>query len=219
MAVRRTASQDRGRETQERVLHGAAEVFGRAGYGVASLRLISEASGVPMGTINFHFGSKDQIALAIIQEQHNRAIALAEQVESRFDTAIERLIHLAYEVAVQLQEDRIVQAGIELSMQVGDFIVPTVDSYDGWSAAIARQLAQGLENGELVSELDAAALAETYLACFTGVQILSRVRTDRADLLAAVRKLWLVIAGGLVAPDRRDFTRQTLDAVFGTDGA
>ena len=181
------------------------------------MRTISEACGLSIGTINFHFGSKAQIALSIIQEQHNRAIALAHSVESAYESAIERLIHLAHDVAVQLQQDRVVQAGIELSLQIDDFIGPTTESYDGWSTAIAEQLALGLETGELVSDLDAVALAETYLGCFTGVQILSRVRTNRDDLLKAVRNLWLVIMAGLIAPEHRAFARQVLDETFSAE--
>lgn len=73
--TRRTASQDRGRKTQSQIIEGASAVFEEQEYSAASLEDIKEASGVSQGSMYFHFKSKEQIALAIIQEQHNRIYA------------------------------------------------------------------------------------------------------------------------------------------------
>lgn len=213
-ASRRVASQDRGRKTQLRVLEGAAVVFSEAGYGAASLRQISNASGVSLGAINFHFGSKEQIALAVIQEQHRRAISLSQRTVGLHDSTIERLIRLSRAAAEQLMTDRVVQAGVELSMQVGDFVDPTARSYDGWSRELCAQMQRGLDSGELESELDATRLAETCLACFTGVQLLSRVRADRRDLLPHLRDLWSLILPGIVPADRVALARTVLSDVL-----
>lgn len=213
-AQRRTASQDRGRETQDRVLEGAARVFSGTGYGTATMRGIAEECGMSLGTINFHFGAKEQIALSIIALQRERSAARAAEVLSSSESVIERLVRFSYAAADQLRSDIIVQAGFELSMQVGDFIDPSARSYSDWSAAIEAMLALGIERGEVRPEIDVSATADTYLGCFTGVQLLSRVRSHREDLFTGVRNLWALILDGVFPADRRDQAQRIIAEVF-----
>ncbi|MBK0421440.1 TetR/AcrR family transcriptional regulator [Leucobacter sp. CSA2] len=213
-AQRRTASQERGRKTQRRVLEGAARVFSTTGYGSAAMRGIAEESGVSLGTINFHFGTKDQIALAIIAEQRARSAARAEEVIASFDTVTERLVQFSIAAADQLRSDPIVQAGFELSVEAGDFIDPSARSYAGWSVAIEAMLHAGIESGEIRPGIDVPAVADTYLACFTGVQLLSRVRSGREDLFTGVRNLWTLIADGLFPEERKDEALRIIAEAF-----
>lgn len=214
-STRRTAIQDRARESQKRVLEGASEAFSRLGYGETSMRTIAEASGMSLGTVNFHFGSKQQIAFSIIEEQHHRAVELIERVDAEFSTAVERLVNLSLAFAKQLQQDRVVQAGFELSLRVGIPVDPALMAHDPWREAISRHLQQGLESGGFVSELTVPQLTNTYLACISGVGIHSRVHTERADLLDAIKQLWVAIIPGLVAPQHIDSARRALDSAFG----
>ena len=47
------------------VLDVAARLFRDRGYGSVSLRKIAEAAGIKAGSIYYHFGSKDEIVVAI----------------------------------------------------------------------------------------------------------------------------------------------------------
>jgi AcrR family transcriptional regulator len=48
------------------VLDVAARLFREQGYGPVSLRKIAEAAGIKAGSIYYHFGSKDEIVVAIL---------------------------------------------------------------------------------------------------------------------------------------------------------
>lgn len=50
------------------ILNVAARLFREQGYGPVSLRKIAEAAGMKAGSIYYHFGSKDEIVLAILDE-------------------------------------------------------------------------------------------------------------------------------------------------------
>ena len=50
------------------ILNVAARLFREQGYGPVSLRKIAEAAGIKAGSIYYHFGSKDEIVLAILDE-------------------------------------------------------------------------------------------------------------------------------------------------------
>lgn len=48
------------------ILDVAAGLFRQHGYGQVSLRMIAEAAGIKAGSIYYHFGSKDEIVVAIL---------------------------------------------------------------------------------------------------------------------------------------------------------
>ena len=64
-----TAPQERAILTREKVIAGAAEVFYRHGFGGATLSDITSAAGVTKGALYFHFPSKEDVALAIIEAE------------------------------------------------------------------------------------------------------------------------------------------------------
>lgn len=61
-----------GTETREIVLHAAAKVFSEKGFNGASLAMISEASGISVGLIIHHFGSKEELHRAVLREVSER---------------------------------------------------------------------------------------------------------------------------------------------------
>jgi AcrR family transcriptional regulator len=65
---------------RERLLRAAADVFDRKGYAVASVREIVERAGFTKPALYYHFGSKEGILVAILEEgacRFERAVARA----------------------------------------------------------------------------------------------------------------------------------------------
>jgi AcrR family transcriptional regulator len=65
---------------RERLLRAAADVFDRKGYAAASVREIVEQAGITKPVLYYHFGSKEGILLAILEEgarQFEQAVARA----------------------------------------------------------------------------------------------------------------------------------------------
>lgn len=63
----------RGHSTIERILAAAAEILGREGLAATKISRISEVSGVSVGSVYHHFGSKDGILTRLIQDFCQRA--------------------------------------------------------------------------------------------------------------------------------------------------
>lgn len=69
-----------GRARQLEILDGAARVFARRGFRGGSLREVAAESGVAHGTIVHHFGTKDNLLIALLE--HRDALGTVE-VEAR----------------------------------------------------------------------------------------------------------------------------------------
>ncbi|MDR6165880.1 TetR/AcrR family transcriptional repressor of uid operon [Microbacterium paludicola] len=213
-AVRRTPQQSRSQETQRAVVEGAANVFDREGYGKASLSMIVEESGISQGSMYFHFKSKEQIALAVINEQHARSLPLLTDAVDTSPGVFDRLVSVSRAMADQLRHDAVVRAGIRLAMEEGALGAPAGNFYLNWVEMTSAMLAPALERGELTSGLSPETLAKTLIGFFTGVQLMSQAMSSRDDLLAGLRDMWLFAVDAMVPPADRDAAVAAVEAAF-----
>lgn len=214
VTTRRTPSQERGHATQSLVLKGAARVFDQMGYGKASLSAIAEASGISQGAMYFHFKSKEQIALAVIHEQHARSMPLVRGLMDEDAWVIEKLIRVSRGMVDQLQHDAIVRAGMRLVLEDSSLMGPASGYYADWISATTELLKPSMLAGDIVTTLTAAELARALIGFFTGVQMTSQALTSRRDLLDAVAQMWKLLIAAIVPTADHQRAVAALQAVF-----
>src|SRR4051812_26084571 len=192
--------QERAQVTRESIVAGAAAVFGRRGYGLASIADIATESGMTKGALYFHFPSKDELARAVIAEQHRRTMAAAAEAIEEGRPGLETMVLLSAVLARQLLPDRVVRGGIRLPTDVSLFAPPVTEPYQDWLSTSEALFRQAVVEGDLRADLDPGMLASVVVPAYTGVQLLPETMTNRADLLDRVRDLWTVLLPGIVPP-------------------
>ncbi|WIB76816.1 ScbR family autoregulator-binding transcription factor [Curtobacterium sp. MCPF17_002] len=188
-------------ERRELILVAAAEEFDRAGFAAATVAGIARAAGVSQGALHFHFPTKLAMALAVIDEQNARTFDVVSHTDTSPTAA---LIAASKSIADLLRTDPIVRAGIRLSLERGEFAAATVSFYEQWIAGIVDVFRLAIASGELRTELSAEQLGATLVPYFTGVQLVSDVRTGRADLYSAVSTMWRVVLSATADPRHRE---------------
>lgn len=81
------ARQD-GMQTRQQLLQAAGEVFAERGYAHATSKEICERANANVAAVNYHFGGKDELYGAVLEEAHSRLIsleALAAAAQSQLD--------------------------------------------------------------------------------------------------------------------------------------
>src|SRR5438445_8836302 len=69
---RRTrAARAQGREARDELLTAALRVFARRGYGQAGVNEIAAEAGYSKGALYWHFASKEEVLLALLEERIN----------------------------------------------------------------------------------------------------------------------------------------------------
>lgn len=63
---------ERGRETRAQLLVAAIEVLREQGYVATSMRAVSDRAGTPLSLVQYHFGSKQGLLVAVMDEMNAR---------------------------------------------------------------------------------------------------------------------------------------------------
>jgi len=196
------AQQERAIETRAAIIRGAASAFEARGYGSTSLAQVSAAAGVTKGALYFHFDSKEALAVAIINAQHEASAAIGRTLLAEGVPGLRALIVMSLELARQLHEDPIVSAGVRLTIEAANFDTPVAGPYLGWIEASEEYLRRGVAEGEISADIDICAMARFLVSAFTGVQVVSDMLTGRDDIEDRLIDMWAVVMPALVPGDR-----------------
>ncbi|WP_195911072.1 ScbR family autoregulator-binding transcription factor [Streptomyces kaniharaensis] len=191
------ARQARALATRQAVLLAAAEVFDERGYAAATMAEILDRAGVTKGALYFHFRSKEELALAVINEGQGAWLATWEPSS---ESAMQTMIDLGYAFAHALLDDPLVRGSIRLTIEHGSFTQPQISAYQGWADVVRELLERAEGAGELHPGIDLTAAAEVITGAVTGIQLSSQVLTARQDLVQRMAHLWTLLLPGLVRP-------------------
>lgn len=193
--------QDRARATRGAIISGAAAVFEEHGYGSASLTQVSEAAQVTKGALYFHFKSKDDLANAVIEEQHRIVVAESENLLAEDRPALPTMILMCRAFGLQLVHEPVVRAGIRLTLEATAFGQPVRGPYEDWIAVMEQLTDRAKAEQQIRSSVDTAAFARYLVASFTGVQMVSGVLTGRADVMQRIEEMWAILLPGIMHED------------------
>ncbi|MFF2272069.1 ScbR family autoregulator-binding transcription factor [Agromyces sp. NPDC058136] len=206
--------QERARVTRERIMIGAADVIRRSGYANATLGEIGDAAGVTKGALYFHFQSKEDIARALVEEQHRITREAAAEILASGGTPVEMMMRLCMDLASRLVDDPIVRAGIRLTTDTSTFETPLQDPYRDWMATFAELAQRAAEQGETTGRIPADKLAQFIIPAFTGVQLVSETFTSRKDLPARVLEMWQILLTAIIPAEHLEASLASAEAIF-----
>lgn len=193
--------QDRAKATREAIIAGAAAVFEENGYGSASLTQVSDAAGVTKGALYFHFASKEDLAKAVIEEQHRIVVAESESILAEQRTALPTMILMCRAFGLKLIHEPVVRAGIRLTLEGSAFGHRVRGPYEDWITTMEQLTDQGKKELQIRASVAPAAFARFLVASFTGVQMVSGVLTERADVMQRIEEMWAILLPGIMHED------------------
>jgi AcrR family transcriptional regulator len=196
------AQQARAVVTRAAIISGAAAVFQQHGYGSTSLADVCTAAGVTKGALYFHFDSKEALALAIIEAQHEASSLIGRDLLDAHTRGLNAMIVMSLEIADQLHNNPVVSAGVRLTLEAANFESPVDAPYLDWMKAAEEFLRRGQVEGDIADTVAVCGAAHFIISAFTGVQVVSDVLTRREDIQQRLVEMWEMLLPGLVPADR-----------------
>ncbi|HEU4326751.1 MAG TPA: TetR/AcrR family transcriptional regulator [Roseiflexaceae bacterium] len=179
----------RERQREERaalILSAAQDVFVEKGYYDASIDEIAARAGVAKGTVYLHFASKEDLLVALVEQQISGFLARVDQVIGEAAPVRVRLEHILLDVYTRMHEKRN-QVLLELhSMGVTRSVIEKRGEFQARIKQVMERIAVLLEEGKRNGELDAAVPTPVMVATF--VTLMSPGGYEQ------------LLAGGLVSP-------------------
>ncbi|MFJ6783807.1 ScbR family autoregulator-binding transcription factor [Streptomyces yangpuensis] len=198
------APQLRAVQTKAAILRAAAEVFDEFGFSGASISKIMKRADVTQGGMYFHFGSKEELAYAVMVGQ-------GEGLEfPAGEDGLQRLVDITLYLAEQLRHNPVLRAGVRLAVEQGEFGLRDDVAYQAWVLEFRQQLRFARAKGELQPDVDDHELAWVLVSSFTGAQLFSQASTGRVDLPQRIASLWRYLLPAVATEDARKGLRLTL---------
>jgi AcrR family transcriptional regulator len=173
-------------QTRRRIVELAAPVFNRQGYVGASMRDLSDATGLEKGGIYNHFGSKEQLALEAYDFAFSQVTEGLARSQDGATDAIDRLQRMIRAFAKFARKPAIsggcpiMNTAIEADDTHPELRGRARASMTLWHRLIGRIVKDGTAAGELAAGTDPYALAALITASLEGGLMLSRLYDDPA---------------------------------------
>lgn len=184
-----TAPTDRGEATRRQILEAASRAFADKGLAGASLNDIIKAAGVTKGGFYFHFPSKEALALAVLRNKQEQWAGRVLSATLRHTSALDQMNAMVDALIDLHEQDPSAQAIGRICQELAEdpAMVPLLSpQFEVWVEMTASLFARGQQEGVVRSDLDPGAMAETAVATFVGLELMSKV--EGKDLRPRVRR-------------------------------
>ncbi|GAA1187055.1 AcrR family transcriptional regulator [Kitasatospora gansuensis] len=192
--------QERAQRTRQLLIEAASASFDQAGFAMTGLNDVIRPTGISKGALYFHFGSKEQLAEAVMAESRAGLREAIRSARHSSDCPLQYLIDLSHGLARRLAEDVVFRAGLRLTDDgaLAEKLRP--NPHPGWALMIRRLLdraaaRQGLRP-EILTDESAALLA----AAGAGVEALARRDPDWLSS-RVISLLWQAVLPALTTPE------------------
>ena len=191
---------DGGEATRLALLESAARLFDEHGYAGTSVSAVVRGAGLTSGALYFHFGGKENLALAVVEEHFAAWPPIIEHVLARPGSALERVVLLSFEVARAFRDDVMVRAGSRLWTERKGINVTMPRPFIGWIETMAGMLARARLEGEIGAGVEPESAASVLVCAFFGTHIVSDALDGRERIEDRVAQLWLHFLPALRPP-------------------
>ncbi|MET7755198.1 ScbR family autoregulator-binding transcription factor [Streptomyces sp. NPDC005389] len=170
------AQQARAIRTRRAILESAAAVFAERGYERTTIGEILVRAGVTKGALYFHFASKEDLALGVLDAQ------MLDEPLTPQPVKLQELVDQGFLLAHRLQRDALVRASVALALDSGATGVDRAAPFKAWIDQVSEVLTVAKARGELLVHVDVTDTAELFSGAFAGIQTMSQILCDRKDL-------------------------------------
>lgn len=166
------------------ILDAATAVFAEKGFYGATMDDIVAATGLSKGGLYWHFKSKDEIIIALMETFFNQEMDDLEALVNQGGDVGSRLLSLTGHLVGEVGEMfALFPISLEFyALATRSEIVQTwiVDYFAAYRTSLSRLLSQGVERGEVAGDPETAAI--TMIALFEGLFLLWALAPQQVDL-------------------------------------
>ena len=162
--------------TRESLLVAARSVFSRQGFATTTLEEIAHEAGVTRGAIYWHFGSKVELYLALLDQYSTYSNDIVTAAALQGGSLVEVFRRIFIRLCEAVETDKALREVMELSLfktERTPELVAALQARQKSDQALVKSIADavqgGMQSGEMRSDLEAQDIARAFLAFQNGL--------------------------------------------------
>ena len=200
-------SDKRSDTTRDQILRAAAHQFAQRPYYAVGLDDILAEAQLTKGAMYFHFRSKHALALAIVDEQTERAAESVKNLLAKKLSGLESLIDVSYLIAVADITQDVTRASFNLLESVGRTEKLQTRLLGGWIQLMGEIANRGIAEGDIVDQADPEDVGRLLVSIYVGMRQASNL-DEPVQSLTDFGKAMSTVLRGIVRPDKIDYFNQ-----------
>ncbi|MFF8972962.1 ScbR family autoregulator-binding transcription factor [Streptomyces sp. NPDC014995] len=189
------AKQERAIRTRRAILEAAGAVFDEHGYTSTTIAMVLERAEVTKGALYFHFPSKESLAQAVLDEQVPFGAVPPQPCK------LQEIVDMTFVVGHRLLSNDLLRGSVRLAVdQETPSGVDHGEPFRQWAQRLTGLMELARDRGELLPTVKPRETVELLVGAFTGIQLMSRALTDRADLAERLSVMWAHILPSVAVP-------------------
>ncbi len=180
-------------DTSTRILEAARRCLLADGYAALSTRKVAEDAGVPLSQIHYHFGSKEELILALLRKENDRLLGRQAEMFAR-----ELPLWKRWAQACDYFDEDIASGYVRVlhEMTAAGWSSEALGKemrqiWDGWGSLLLEVAKESERKGMSLGGLTPEEVVALVSASFIGAEamILLGYESERVPLRAALRKV------------------------------
>ena len=187
----------KGEKTRDHILKATRKILVAQGFHNTSISAVIEATGVKKGNLYYHFSSKEELGLAVLEDAKKEFFSfLAKALAGR--DPVEKIINSCKVIFTEQKKNNFVggclfgNTALEMTDSNPEFASVIQEVFQQWTKTLEALLLDAQTSGTLTSKIPPQLLAKTVVAMVEGAIMMSRVsksEKDLRDFLKAIKNI------------------------------
>ncbi len=198
-------TKEEAERTRQSLLKAGLTVFSRTGYTAATLEGIAREAGVTRGAIYWHFGSKAELYSAMMNEYSQRGAQIVQAAAAEGGGFANVLRRVFVRMLEAVESDPALREAMQVSLfkteRTPDLLPQQqhqIESTRALLKSIAVTMQQGIDSGQVRSDVDPDEMARAFLALQNGAIYLWLNDTESFSLAASAPALAEIYLRGIL---------------------
>ena len=193
--------------TRLQIMLAASRQFARKPYSQVNLYDILAQADVTKGAMYFHFRSKHELALAIIDRENAMAHESMSEVLARKFSDLETLVDISCRFVSRDIGDEVGRAGLNLLESIGRAEGVQARVLGEWTKAFAEVVRSATAQGDVLPDRDPNDVGRFLVTAFMGLRQTTDI-DDPQRYFADLERTWALTLPGFVNPERIAYLNQ-----------
>ena len=187
----------KGEKTREHILKTSRKILLAQGFHNTSISEIISATGVKKGNLYYHFASKEDLGLAVLEDAKEEFFLFLDKSLSGADP-VAKIINSCQAIFKEQKKNNFVggclfgNTALEMTDSSPEFASVIQEVFDRWTGKLEALLTDTQDAGNLSLKIPPKLLAKTVVATMEGAIMMTRVskrEKDLRDFLEAIKAL------------------------------